>query len=58
MQVERRRLRLAWTGEQSVGQAKCLAEQNNGLYITVDTEQELVGALEKDSGLPNDIAAR
>jgi len=37
----------SWTGEQSILQAKCLAEQSGGLYITVDTEQDLVGALEK-----------
>jgi Ca-activated chloride channel homolog len=42
----------SWTGEQSILQAKCLAEQSGGLYITVDTEQDLVGALEKTLDCP------
>jgi len=42
----------SWTGEQSVLDAKCLAEQNGGLYITVDTEQDLVAALEKTLDCP------
>ena len=42
----------SWTGEQSIGEARCLAEQNNGFYITVDTEQDLVTALEKTLDCP------
>jgi Ca-activated chloride channel homolog len=42
----------SWTGEQSALEAKCLAEQSGGLYITVDTEQDLVGALEKTLDCP------
>lgn len=42
----------SWTGEQSIGEAKCLAEQNNGFYITVDTDQDLVAALEKTLDCP------
>jgi Ca-activated chloride channel family protein len=42
----------SWTGEQSVLEAKCLAEQSGGLYITVDTEQDLVAALEKTLDCP------
>jgi len=42
----------SWTGEQSILEAKCLAEQNSGLYITVDTEQDLVKALEKTLDCP------
>jgi Ca-activated chloride channel family protein len=41
-----------WTGEQSVVETKCLAERNRGLYLTVDTEDELMEALEKTLGCP------
>jgi Ca-activated chloride channel family protein len=41
-----------WTGEQSVVETKCLAEQNRGLYLTVETEEELMQALEKTLGCP------
>jgi Ca-activated chloride channel family protein len=41
-----------WTGEQSVVEAKCLAERNRGLYLTVETEDELMEALEKALGCP------
>ena len=34
------------------GIAKCLAEQNGGLYISADAEEELVEALEKTLGCP------
>lgn len=43
---------LTWTGEQSVVETRCLAEENGGLYVAVDTEQELVDALEKTLGCP------
>ena len=39
-------------GEQSILEARCLAEQSGGLYITVDTEQDLVTALEKTLDCP------
>jgi len=42
----------SWTGEGSIGEARCLAEQNGGLYITVDSEQDLVAALEKTLDCP------
>ena len=42
----------SWTGEQSILDAKCLAEQNGGLYITADAEQDLIEALEKTLGCP------
>lgn len=42
----------SWTGEQSILDAKCLAEQNGGLYITADAEQDLIDALEKTLGCP------
>jgi Ca-activated chloride channel family protein len=42
----------SWTGEQSVEETKCLAEQTGGLFITVDTEQDLVAALEKTLDCP------
>ena len=42
----------SWTGEQSQLETKCLAEENDGLYITVDTEQDLDAALEKTLDCP------
>ena len=42
----------SWTGEQSMVETECLAEQNNGLYITVATEDELASAFEKTLGCP------
>jgi Ca-activated chloride channel family protein len=41
-----------WTGEQSVVETKCLAERNGGLYLTVESEEELMEALEKTLGCP------
>jgi len=41
-----------WMGEQSVVETKCLAERNRGLYLTVETEDELMAALEKTLGCP------
>jgi Ca-activated chloride channel family protein len=35
----------SWTGENSVLDAKCLAEQNNGFYIAAENKDELVPAL-------------
>jgi Ca-activated chloride channel family protein len=43
---------LSWTGEQSVVETKCLVEENGGLYATVETEDELIDALEKTLGCP------
>jgi Ca-activated chloride channel family protein len=42
----------SWTGEQSVVEAKCLAEENNGLYIAANSEQDLVAAFEKTLDCP------
>jgi Ca-activated chloride channel family protein len=42
----------SWTGEQSVLDAKCLAEETGGLYITAESHEELVQALEKTLGCP------
>jgi Ca-activated chloride channel family protein len=42
----------SWTGEQSILDVKCLADQNGGLYVSADTEQELAEALEKTLGCP------
>lgn len=42
----------SWTGEGSVLETECLAEQNNGLYIKVNSEQDLVAALQKTLGCP------
>jgi len=41
-----------WTGEQSIVETRCLAERNRGLYLTVETEEELVDSLEKTLGCP------
>jgi len=35
------------TGEQSIVETKCLAEQNGGAYIPVETEDELASALRR-----------
>lgn len=42
----------SWTGEQSVVDARCLADQNNGVYISVQTDEDLVQALEKTLDCP------
>jgi hypothetical protein len=36
--------------EQSILETKYLAEQNNGLYIPVETEDDLIAAFEKTLG--------
>ncbi|MGH6735908.1 MAG: vWA domain-containing protein [Methyloceanibacter sp.] len=41
-----------WTGEQNVLEVKCLAEENGGLYITAEDEEELAQAFEKTLGCP------
>jgi Ca-activated chloride channel homolog len=41
-----------WTSEQNILEAKCLAEQNGGLYLPVETQDELMEALEKTLGCP------
>jgi Ca-activated chloride channel homolog len=42
----------SWTGEQSILDVKCLADQNGGLYVSADTEQDLTEAFEKTLGCP------
>ncbi len=42
----------SWTGEQSITDAKCLAEQNGGLYITAENQEDLIEALKKTLGCP------
>jgi len=42
----------SWTGEQSIIEAKCLAERNNGLYITAKNQEDLVAAFEKTLDCP------
>jgi Ca-activated chloride channel family protein len=42
----------SWTGEGSVMELMCLADQNNGIYIKADSEEELVEALEKTLDCP------
>jgi Ca-activated chloride channel family protein len=41
-----------WMGEHAVLEAKCLAERNRGLYLTVETQDELKQAFEKTLGCP------
>jgi hypothetical protein len=54
----------SWTGEQSIGEAKCLAESNGGLYVTAKSQEDLVAALERTldcpmtSQLPRLLASR
>jgi Ca-activated chloride channel family protein len=42
----------SWTGEQSITEAKCLAESNGGLYVTAEAEPDLAEALQKTLGCP------
>jgi Ca-activated chloride channel family protein len=42
----------SWTGEESILGAKCLADENGGLYIAAVTKDDLVEALEKTLGCP------
>jgi len=41
-----------WTGEQSLLDTECLAEQNGGLYIGVESEDDLAKALERTLSCP------
>jgi Ca-activated chloride channel family protein len=43
---------LSWTGEYRALETACLAESNGGLYVGVETEEELTAALEKTLGCP------
>jgi Ca-activated chloride channel homolog len=42
----------SWTGEQSILDAKCLAESTGGLYISAEAEEDMSKALEKTLGCP------
>jgi len=42
----------SWTGEQSVLDIQCLAEVNNGLYVTADTKDELISAFRETLSCP------
>lgn len=42
----------SWTGEQSVLGIKCLAEANNGLYVSADSQEELVSAFRETLSCP------
>ena len=42
----------SWTGGNSVMDLMCVADENNGLYIKADNEQELAEALEKTLDCP------
>jgi hypothetical protein len=47
-----------WMGEQSLLDTECLAEQNGGLYIGVESEDNLAKALERIDKLPQAITRR
>jgi Ca-activated chloride channel family protein len=42
----------SWVGEGSILDTKCLAEQNGGLYITAETQEEIADAFERTLGCP------
>jgi Ca-activated chloride channel homolog len=42
----------SWTGGQSVLDIRCLAEANNGLYVTADSQEELVAAFRETLSCP------
>jgi Ca-activated chloride channel homolog len=46
------RMTAFWTGAQSALDVKCLAEETGGLYITAESQEELVEAFEKTLGCP------
>ena len=42
----------SWTGEQSIVDARCLADQNGGLYVSAETREDLIEALTKTLDCP------
>ncbi len=42
----------SWTGENSILDAKCLAEENNGLYLSAENRDDLVAALKTTLDCP------
>jgi Ca-activated chloride channel family protein len=42
----------SWMGEGAIGEAKCLADETGGLYLTAKTEDDLVQALQKTLDCP------
>jgi Ca-activated chloride channel homolog len=46
------RLEIGWDGQQGRLETKCLSDYNNGLYVPVSTEEELVASLQKTLGCP------
>ncbi|MGZ8416029.1 MAG: vWA domain-containing protein [Methyloceanibacter sp.] len=42
----------SWTGEHSILDAKCLAEENNGLYLSAENRDDLVAALKATLNCP------
>jgi Ca-activated chloride channel family protein len=42
----------SWTGEHSILDAKCLAEENNGLYLSAENRDDLVAALKATLDCP------
>jgi Ca-activated chloride channel family protein len=50
--ISYRTANFSWVGENSILDTKCLAEENNGFYITAYNYQELVDAFEKALDCP------
>ena len=48
----------SWTGEHSILDTKCLAEQNAGLYITAQNKDDIVAALKTTLECPMLSSAR
>jgi Ca-activated chloride channel family protein len=42
----------SWTGENSILDAKCLAQENNGLYLSTENKDDLVAALKATLDCP------
>ena len=42
----------SWTGEQSILGIKCLADANNGLYVTAESQEDLVAAFQETLSCP------
>ena len=41
-----------WTAEQSILDVRCLAEETGGLYVTAESQEDLVEAFERTLGCP------
>jgi hypothetical protein len=48
----------SWTGESSVLDTQCLAEENNGLYVSAENRIDLAAALRATLDCPSISEAR